>query len=52
MPAPNMVNLGYVIAIGLIGWVAGVHAVRLVRKRRGVRLNGVQAEGAPAVGYN
>jgi len=33
----NMVNLGYVLAIGLLGWVAGVHASRLLKARRIVR---------------
>ena len=52
MPAPNMVNLGYVLAIGLLGWVAGVHAARLIRQRRTVSVKSGQGDTAPAVGCN
>jgi hypothetical protein len=47
-----MVNLGYVIAVGLLGWVAAVHAARLIRQRRNASVNDGHAEGAPVVGYN
>lgn len=52
MPAPNMVNLGYVLAVGLLGWVAIVHAARLIRRRRNASTNDGQVETAPAVRYN
>jgi len=42
MPALNMVNLGYVLAIGLIGWVAGVHVRRLLKARRPFRIEAAE----------
>lgn len=50
MPAPNMVNLGYVLAICLLGWVAAVHAARLIRQRRSASVNDGLADNAPVVG--
>jgi hypothetical protein len=29
-----MINLGYVLAVGLLGWVGCVHAARLIRHFR------------------
>jgi len=47
----NMVEFGYLLAVGLILMVVGVHGARILKQRRNNRFDG-QAEGAPAVGYN
>jgi hypothetical protein len=47
----NMVQLGYWLAGALIVMVAAVHGARIL-KGRGNRIDGGQADGEPAVGYN
>jgi len=48
----NMVEFGYLLAVGLILMVIVVHGARILKQRRGTRFDGSQAESAPAVGYN
>jgi len=48
----NMVEFGYLLAVGLILMVVGVHGARLLKQRRETRFDAGQGEGAPAVGYN
>jgi len=47
----NMVEFGYLLAVGLILMVIGVHGARIL-KMRGNRIDNGQADGEPAVGYN
>jgi hypothetical protein len=47
-----MVEFGYLLAVGLILMVIGVHGARILKQRRAPRLDGGRAESAPAVGYN
>ena len=48
----NMVEFGYLLAVGLILMVVGVHGARILKLRREARFDGARAESAPAVGYN
>jgi len=48
----NMVEFGYLLAVGLILMVIGVHGARILKQRRETRLDGGQAKSTPAVGYN
>ena len=47
-----MVEFGYLLAVGLILMVIGVHGARILQRVRDNRLHDGQANGAPAVGYN
>jgi hypothetical protein len=48
----NMVEFGYLLAVGLILMVAGVHGARILQRVRGNRMQGAAVEGVSVVGYN
>lgn len=48
----NMVEFGYLLAVGLILMVIGVRGARILQRMRDNRVIDGQAEGTPAVGYN
>ena len=47
----NMVEFGYLLAVGLILMVIGVHGARILQRVRDNRLENGGSDGEPAVGY-